>query len=256
MVIQTHVASRSALADAIADELHTAARYLGVPSCAFRVGAYTIDRDGAIHGEDFRPLRSFLLLQRYIDEDTPLCAAEENATGGHKMETVKERFERLQKEQREGTYTLCPRCGRDIMKKPLDANVRSRISDIWICESCGEAQAERETMNVPDDLYCWLTLQPCKPKQNFRMTSCFEAWKKVIAEQGDTIRELRDRAEAGEDTKELNFEAFERLPGLTAIYFSPIHLVYKCADGGLHVRFDNGDYGAELVGHKSDSAGK
>ena len=74
MTIETHVADRKALAKAIADELGTPSRYMGMPSCGYQVGAYTIDRTGNIIGEDFRPLQDFLLRNGYITE--PLASAE------------------------------------------------------------------------------------------------------------------------------------------------------------------------------------
>ena len=68
MTIETHVADRKALAKAIADELGVPSRYMGMPSCGYQVGAYTIDRRGNIVGEDFRPLQGFLLRNGYITQ--------------------------------------------------------------------------------------------------------------------------------------------------------------------------------------------
>ena len=68
MIIETHVSDRKALAKAIADELSVPARYMGMPSCGYQVGAYTIDRRGNIVGEDFRPLQGFLLRNGYITQ--------------------------------------------------------------------------------------------------------------------------------------------------------------------------------------------
>ena len=68
MTIETHVADRKTLAKAIADELGVPSRYMGMPSCGYQVGAYTIDRTGNIIGEDFRPLQDFLLRHGYITE--------------------------------------------------------------------------------------------------------------------------------------------------------------------------------------------
>ena len=68
MIIETHISDRKALAKAIADELGVPSRYMGMPSCGYQVGAYTIDRSGNIIGEDFRPLQDFLLRNGYITE--------------------------------------------------------------------------------------------------------------------------------------------------------------------------------------------
>lgn len=72
MTIETHTPNRKVLAQAIAEEIHADVRYLGTPSYAYRVGAYTIDRDAAIHGDDFEPLRAFLLQHEYITAGTIL----------------------------------------------------------------------------------------------------------------------------------------------------------------------------------------
>ncbi len=69
MMIQTNTTDRKALAQAIAEELHTEARYLRTPTYAYEVGEFTIDRDGNIVGDDFTPLMGFLLRSGYITED-------------------------------------------------------------------------------------------------------------------------------------------------------------------------------------------
>lgn len=66
MTIETHTPNRKVLAQAIAEEIHADVRYLGTPSYAYQVGAYTIDRNAAIHGDNFEPLRAFLLRHEYI----------------------------------------------------------------------------------------------------------------------------------------------------------------------------------------------
>ena len=60
MIIRTNTDDRKALANAIAAELGTTVRYMGVPSCAYQVGDYTVDREGNIVGEDFGALQTFL----------------------------------------------------------------------------------------------------------------------------------------------------------------------------------------------------
>ena len=69
MIIQTNTTDRKALVKAIAEELHTQARYLRTPTYAYTVGDFTVDRDGNIIGEDFAPLRDFLLRSGYITEE-------------------------------------------------------------------------------------------------------------------------------------------------------------------------------------------
>ena len=75
MTIQTNTTDRKALAKAIAEELHTEARYLRTPTYAYEVGDYTIDRQGNIIGDDFTPLMGFLLRNGYITEDAAAAQA-------------------------------------------------------------------------------------------------------------------------------------------------------------------------------------
>ncbi len=64
----TSTIDRKTLAQALAEELGTEARYLGVPSCAYRVGDYTINRDGTVDG-DLEAIRDFLISHGIIQEE-------------------------------------------------------------------------------------------------------------------------------------------------------------------------------------------
>ena len=64
----TNTIDRKTLAQALAAELGTEARYLGVPSCAYQVGDYTINRDGSIDG-DLEAIHDFLVRQGYIKDE-------------------------------------------------------------------------------------------------------------------------------------------------------------------------------------------
>ena len=66
--MNTNTVDRKALAQALAVELGTEPRYLGVPSCTYRVGGYTINRDGTIDG-DLEAIRDFLIRHGIIQED-------------------------------------------------------------------------------------------------------------------------------------------------------------------------------------------
>ena len=69
MTILTNTTDRKALVKAIAEELHTEARYLRTPTYAYEIGEFTVDRYGNIIGDDFTPLMDFLLRNGYITED-------------------------------------------------------------------------------------------------------------------------------------------------------------------------------------------
>ena len=79
MTIHTNTTDRKALVKAIADELHTEARYLRAPTYAYEVGDFTVDRDGNIIGENFTPLMGFLLRNGYITEDAAAQAEDADA---------------------------------------------------------------------------------------------------------------------------------------------------------------------------------
>ena len=73
MTITTNTTDRKALAKAIAEELGTTARYMGMPGCGYQVGDYVVDRDGNITGENFDALRDFLTRNGYElpDQEAP-----------------------------------------------------------------------------------------------------------------------------------------------------------------------------------------
>ena len=74
MTILTNTTDRKALVKAIAEELHTEARYLRTPTYAYEIGDFTVDRYGNIIGDDFTPLMAFLLRNGYITEDAAAAA--------------------------------------------------------------------------------------------------------------------------------------------------------------------------------------
>ncbi len=57
--------NRKELAAKLGRELGVEVEYLGVPSCAYRVGGYTINRDGTIDG-DLEAIRDFLIRYNYF----------------------------------------------------------------------------------------------------------------------------------------------------------------------------------------------
>ena len=73
MTITTNTTDRKALAKAIAEELGTTARYMGMPGCGYQIGDYVVDRDGNITGENFEALRDFLTRNGYElpDQEAP-----------------------------------------------------------------------------------------------------------------------------------------------------------------------------------------
>lgn len=80
MTIQTNTTDRKALARAIAEILGTKARYLGMPSCSFQIGDFTLDRAGNLTGDDFTALQAFLQERGMLpEEDAPDAGADSEA---------------------------------------------------------------------------------------------------------------------------------------------------------------------------------
>ena len=77
MTILTNTTDRKALVKAIAEELHTEARYLRTPTYAYEIGDFTVDRYGNIISDDFTPLMGFLLRNGYITEDAAAAQSED-----------------------------------------------------------------------------------------------------------------------------------------------------------------------------------
>ena len=69
MTITTNTTDRKALAKAIADELGTTSRYMGMPTRGYQIGDFIVDADGNIVGEDFTVLQDFLRRNGYINEE-------------------------------------------------------------------------------------------------------------------------------------------------------------------------------------------
>ena len=68
MNIPTNVQNRKVLAQELSQLIGEPYTYLGVPSCAYQVGPYRINKDGSIDGDDFEAIRGFLVENDYIHE--------------------------------------------------------------------------------------------------------------------------------------------------------------------------------------------
>lgn len=85
MTITTNTTDRKALAKAIAEELGTTARYLGLPSYGYQIGDFTVDHDGNIIGEDFGALQDFLRRNGYVSDEP---AADQEAPADSEAEPI------------------------------------------------------------------------------------------------------------------------------------------------------------------------
>ena len=69
---------RKALAQELAQVTGAEVKYLGVPSCAYKVGPYTINKDASITGDDLEAIHDFLIRHDYIHQE-PATPAREDA---------------------------------------------------------------------------------------------------------------------------------------------------------------------------------
>ena len=65
---------RKALAQKIGELTGNEVKYLGVPSCGYQIGAYTLDKEAVLHGDELPDeLRSELQKAGYTAEDEPVA---------------------------------------------------------------------------------------------------------------------------------------------------------------------------------------
>ena len=78
MNIPTNTQNRKVLAQELSRLIGEPYTYLGVPSCAYQVGPFRINKDGSIDGDDFGAIHSFLVENDYIHETIGVEPEEEH----------------------------------------------------------------------------------------------------------------------------------------------------------------------------------
>ena len=165
------------------------------------------------------------------------------------MRKIQEMLADLKERQKNGEYTLCPRCGRNTMKPELYTNALSRLADIMVCDECGMDEAKLAYMRNPGTIYTWKALQPNRPANDFKALNGSAVWKHIQEEQCETIFKLYDEYRKGTDRLEIQFEAFESLPGLTSFGTEPFHLRYRAKDGVVLIRMTEEENGPVIIGN-------
>ena len=104
-----------------------------------------------------------------------------------------ERMERrlldLKARQQAEEHMLCPRCGADTMKEPVCTNALSRVADLYVCDSCGTAEAMLAFMKQDYPLTSWAAFQPVRPPSDLEALPAAEVLQRVMKEQADTLTE-------------------------------------------------------------------
>ena len=160
-------------------------------------------------------------------------------------EKMKNRLGDLKARQHSGEHMHCPRCGADTMKEPVHTNALSRLTDIYICDACGSAEAMLAFMGQEYPLTSWSAFQPERPASDFRDLPAGDVLMRVTLHQIDTLTEICKRCtDDPEHAAEHRLEAFESCPGLTELWPQPFQAKYDAAYGAVLVRFKTDKNGA------------
>ena len=112
-------------------------------------------------------------------------------------ERMKKALLDLKERQENGTYTLCPRCGRDTMKPDLYTNALSRQADIMVCDACGSEEALLAFMNKPYSLYQWAAFRPVKPASHFKKEQAKRCGRSSATSRPSRFQTCTDASSAG-----------------------------------------------------------
>ena len=174
-------------------------------------------------------------------------------------EKMKTRLADLRARQQAGEHLLCPRCGQDNMKASLYTNALSRhIEDIYICPSCGTAEAMLDFMKQELPLIQWAVFRPLRPASGFQSMTAADVLAKVIADQIPTLTHTYELCrDDPAQADEYRAEAFESCPGLTQLWTDPFVAQYDTMDVPVMIRFrttaDGGtEFSADIMTDKKN----
>ena len=156
----------------------------------------------------------------------------------------------LKARQEAGEHMPCPRCGRDTMKKSIHTNALSRHADIYICDACGTEEALLKFMHNPLPMREWAYFLPKQTASDLKTLPAEQIWERVQEIQIPFLMNLYQRwheEHEYEDFNDYRAAAFERCPGLTALWAQPFRAEYAAADGKLVLRFRFTDEGIEVA---------
>ena len=161
-------------------------------------------------------------------------------------EKMKIRLADLKARQASGEHMPCPRCGQDTMKPDLHTNALSRHADgIYVCESCGTAEALLDFMKQELPLTLWAAFRPLRPASRCSSMPAADVMEKVLHSQIETLTEIFKKCTAfPENSEEYRAEACERCPGLTELWTEPFMARFDSKDNPVLLRFrmtDNGE---------------
>ena len=153
-------------------------------------------------------------------------------------DTIRQRLLDLKAAQDADTSMRGPRCGADTLKHPMATNALSRVADLYICDSCGNAEGLLAFMRHSHPLHRWSVFEPQKPDSDFKARPAKDVLAEILQTQIDklenTFRRCRDDKE---NAPWYRNDAFESCAGLTELILEPFHAKYSCEDGTVLVQF-------------------
>ena len=153
-------------------------------------------------------------------------------------ERTRNRLADLKARQDVGVHMPCPRCGMDTMKTPVCTNALSRVADIYVCDSCGTAEALLGFMNQTLPLHQWCAFEPNKAQADYIMRPTSEVLALVIQKHIDELTHIFKLCIAEpENAMEYRNEAFESCAGLTELWVEPFQAKFAARDGAVLIRF-------------------
>ncbi len=153
-------------------------------------------------------------------------------------EKIQKRLLDLKAAQTADAPMRCPRCGADTMKHPMHTNALSRHQDLYICDSCGTAEALLDFMGQTYPLYQWSVFEPQKPDYDFKARPVKDVLAEILQTQIDKLEHTFRRCRDDKENAPWHCnDAFESCAGLTDLILEPFHAKYRCADGSVLVQF-------------------
>ena len=156
----------------------------------------------------------------------------------------------LKARQDAGEHMLCPRCGRNTMKKNIHTNALSRYADIYICDACGTEEALLKFMSNPLPVTESAYFHPTPLPSDFITLTAEAIWERVQDTQAPFLMSLYERWQEEheyEDFSDYRAAAFENCPGLTQLWERPFRAEYAADNGKLVLRFRLTNEGIEVA---------
>ena len=154
------------------------------------------------------------------------------------LEKIQQRLLDLKAAQTADAPMHCPRCGADTMKHPMHTNALSRHQDLYVCDSCGTAEALLDIMGQTYPLYQWSAFEPQRPPADFKARPAYDVLAEVLQTQMEILNRTYTLCRDDPDNAMWHRnDAFESCAGLTDLILEPFYAKYSCTDGTVLVQF-------------------